>query len=223
MMKVVLVGDQTLIRKGLISMLSKQDTIEIAGEAENKRRALSLIQEEEPDLVIVDFHSEKESVLDMITEARQLGCICKFAVLIYSKDPMSFEQAKSLNAEGYISLEAHPEELIYALHVIQRGRKYYDPDIIDLMMQTQSKPSIDNSLLQLLTSKEREILQKLGIGFSNKQIAQTLYITENTVKKHVSQVLSKLDLCDRTQAALYANETGLVQYKHEITHVDVAN
>lgn len=83
-------------------------------------------------------------------------------------------------------------------------------------MQPQNQPLMDNSLVNLLTSKEKEILQKLGQGFSNKQIAENLYITENTVKKHVSQVLSKLDLGDRTQAALYANVTGLVEYKHKV-------
>lgn len=215
-MKIVLVDDQILIRKGLISLLSLQDTMEISGEAGSKKEALSLIEREKPDLVIVNFYSGRECRLEMITEARQLGCTCKFVILINSKDPLSFQHAKALDADGYISLEAHPEELVYAFQVIQRGRKYYDPDIIELMMQSQNEPRMDNSLLKLLTSKEKETLQKLGMGFSNKKIAETLFITENTVKKHVSHVLSKLDLGDRTQAALYANETGLVQYKHEL-------
>lgn len=215
-MKIVLVNDQTIIRKGLISILSLQDTMEVAGEASNKQEAFLLIQREKPDLAIVDFHLGKECGLDLITEARQIGGICKFAILTYSKDPMSFQRAKAMDVDGYISLESHPEELIYAFQMIHRGRKYYDPDIIDLLMHSQNKPRMDNSRVEQLTSKEREVLQKLGIGFSNKQIAENLFITENTVKKHVSQVLSKLDLGDRTQAALYANETGLVQYKHDV-------
>ncbi|MGN7408090.1 LuxR C-terminal-related transcriptional regulator [Sporosarcina sp. SAFN-010] len=215
-MKIVLVDDQTLIRKGLISFLSLQDMMEVSGEARNKQEALSLIQRENPDLVIVAFHLGEEWGLEVITEARKRGATCKFVILIYSKDPMSFQYATVMDVEGYISLEAHPEELIYALQMIQRGRKYYDPDIIDQLIQSQNSPHMDNSHVNLLTSKEKEILQKLGQGFSNKQIAENLYITENTVKKHVSQVLSKLDLGDRTQAALYANVTGLVQYKHEV-------
>ncbi|KAA0955966.1 response regulator transcription factor [Sporosarcina sp. ANT_H38] len=215
-MKIVVVDDQTIIRKGVISILSSQDTMEVSGEAGNKHEALLLIQREKPDLTIVDFHLGKESGLDLITEARQIGCTCKFAILTYSKDQKSFERAKVMDVDGYISLESHPEEIIYALQMIQRGRKYYDPDIIDLLMQAQKKPRIDNSRIEFLTSKEREVLQKIGVGFSNKQIAENLFITENTVKKHVSQVLSKLNLGDRTQAALYANETGLVQYKYDL-------
>jgi len=215
-MKIVLVDDQTIIRKGLISILSLHDTMEVTGEASNKQEALILIQSKKPDLAIVDFHLGKEWGLEVITEARQVGCTCKFAILTYSIDLISFERAKATDVDGYISLQSHPEELIYAFQMIQRGRKYYDPDIIDLLMQSQKKPRMDNSRVNLLTSKEREVLQKIGIGFSNRQIAENLYISENTVKKHVSQVLSKLELCDRTQAALYANETGLVQYKHDV-------
>lgn len=215
-MKIVVVDDQTLIRKGLISILSLLDSMEVIGEATNALEALPLIQREKPDLAVVDFHLGKECGLDLIKEARQMGCTCKFAILTYSKDLLSFELAKAMDVDGYISLEAHPEELIYAFHMIQRGRKYYDPDIIDLLMQPQKIPRIDNGRVGQLTSKEKEVLQKLGIGFSNKQIAENLFITESTVKKHVSQVLSKLNLVDRTQAALYANETGLVQYKYDV-------
>ena len=215
-MKIVLVDDQTIIRKGLISILSLYDTMEVTGEASNKQEALILIQSKQPDLAIVDFHLGKEWGLEVITEARQVGCTCKFAIITYSIDLVSFERAKATDVDGYISLESHPEELIYAFQMIHRGRKYYDPDIIDLLMQSQKKPRMDNSRINLLTSKEREVLQKIGIGFSNRQIAENLYISENTVKKHVSQVLSKLELCDRTQAALYANETGLVQYKYDV-------
>ena len=215
-MKIVLVDDQTIIRKGIISILSSQDTMEVSGEARDKREGLLLIQKEKPDLAIIDFHLGKECGLELITEAKQMGCTCKFAILTYSKDPKSFERAKALDVDGYISLEAHPEELIYAFQMIQRGRKYYDPDIVDLLMQSQKKPQMHSDLVEQLTSKEREVLQKLGIGFSNKQISKSLFITENTVKKHVSQVLSKLNLGDRTQAALYANETGFVQYKHDV-------
>ncbi len=215
-MKIVLVDYQTIIRKGLISILSSQDTMEVSGEASNKQDALLLIQREKPDLAIVDFQLGKECGLELIAEARQLGCTCKFAILTYSKDPVFFERAKAMDVDGYISLESHPEEFIYAFQMIQRGRKYYDPDIIDLLMQSQKKPGMDNSRVELLTSKEKEVLQNIGIGFSNRQIAKNLFITENTVKKHVSQVLSKLNLGDRTQAALYANETGLVQYKYDL-------
>lgn len=215
-MKIILVDDQTLIRKGIGSILSKQGMVQIAGEAKNKKEAVLLIQKEVPDLVLLDFYFNKECSVEVITEVRQLGIDCKFTMLMDAKDTLSFEVAIALDVEGYISLDAHPEELLYAMQVIKRGKKYYDPIIIDFIMQSRSIPILDDHRLSLLTAKEKEILQKLGIGFTNKQIAGSLFITENTVKKHVSQVLAKLELADRTQAALYANVTGLVQYNYEI-------
>jgi DNA-binding NarL/FixJ family response regulator len=209
-MKIIVVDDQTLVRKGVISILSLQDTLEVSGEAINKQDALILIQRERPDLAIIDFHLGRDCGLEVIVEARQVGTTCKFAILTYSKDLKSFERAKELDVDGYISLNAQPEELIYAIQVIQKGRKYYDPDIVDLLMNTQKAPWVDNKLMERLTSKEREVLKKIGMGFSNRQISESLFITENTVKKHVSHVLSKLSLGDRTQAALFASQVGLV-------------
>lgn len=215
-MKILLVNDQAIIRRGLISILSLEDNLEIIGEANNTQEALNLFQKEMPDLTIIDFQIGDESGLKLINEARKLGCTCKFAILTFSKDRESFQRALAIEVVGYISLNSHPEELIYALQMIQKGKKYYDPEFIEMLIQTQEESTIDDSRLALLTSKEKEVLEKLGMGFSNKQIAHSLYISENTVKKHVSQVLAKLELGDRTQVALFANETGLVQFKHDV-------
>ncbi|WP_339199740.1 response regulator transcription factor [Solibacillus sp. FSL R5-0449] len=215
-MKILLVDDQAIIRRGLISILSSDDKSEIIGEASDTQEALELLQKETPDLAIIDFQIGDECGLTLINEARKLGCTCKFAILTFSKDYESFQRAMAMDVVGYISLNSHPEELIYAMQIIKKGRKYYDPDLIDKLIQTQKESSIDDSRLALLTTKEKEVMQKLGMGYSNKQIAHSLYITENTVKKHVSQVLSKLELGDRTQVALFANETGLVQFKQDV-------
>ncbi|MBD8036609.1 response regulator transcription factor [Solibacillus sp. A46] len=215
-MKILLVDDQAIIRRGLISILSSDEELEIIGEADNTQEALNLFQKEMPDLAIINFHVGDECGLKLIKEARKLGGTCKFAILTFSKDRESFQRAMAMDVVGYISLNSHPEELIYAIQIIQKGKKYYDPDLIDMLVQTQKESPKDDSRLALLTSKEKEVLQKLGMGYSNKQIAHSLYISENTVKKHVSQVLSKLELGDRTQVALFANETGLVQFKHGV-------
>lgn len=215
-MKIVLANDQPLIRKGLIFTLSSSGAFEVVGEARNKRESLQFIQQESPDLFIVDFKLGHESGLDVIAEAKLLNSTCKFAILTVSQDLFLFDQARTIGVDGFISLQAVPEEFIYALHVIERGRKYYDPDMIDLLIQSQREPFVDNRPLDQLTVKEKEVLGKLGMGFSNKQIAHNLFITEHTVKKHVSQILAKLSLGDRTHAALYANETGLVKYRIDL-------
>lgn len=211
-MQIVIVDDHPLVRKGLTSILSIDGAIEILGEAANRNEALTLFHDTTPDLAIVDLRLANESGLELITEAKQQGIICKFVVLTSSTEEHDFKQAKEIGVDGYILKEALPEELIHALGVIGRGRKYYDPGVFDLVIKSKVSPFENDRHIEQLTPKEKEILLELGMGHSNKQISQALYITEYTVKKHVSQVLAKLDLADRTNAALYANAKGLVAY-----------
>jgi len=211
-MQIVIVDDHPLVRKGLTSILSTDGSMKVLGEAANRKEALTLFQKMKPDLAIVDLRLANESGLELITEAKQLGITCKFVVLTSSTDEHDFKQAKEIGVDGYILKEALPEELIHALGIIGRGRKYYDPGVFDLVSKMSESPFEEDGHIEQLTPKEKEVLLELGMGHSNKQISQTLYITEYTVKKHVSQVLAKLDLADRTNAALYANVKGLVTY-----------
>lgn len=211
MMKVVIVDDHPLVRKGLTSILSLDGTMEVLGEATNSREALELFQTTKPDLVLVDLRLGNESGLELITDAKRLGVNCKFVVLTSSSEENDFKKAKEIGVEGYILKEALPEELLHALTVIRKGRKYYDTAVLDLLMNS-NHPLVEDGHIEQLTPKEKEILIELGKGHSNKEISKTLYITEFTVKKHVSQVFAKLGLADRTQAALYANAKGLVTY-----------
>lgn len=211
-MQIVIVDDHPLVRKGLTSILTIDGAIEILGEAANRKDALTLFHDTTPDLAIVDLRLGNESGLELITEAKQQGITCKFVVLTSSTEEHDFKQAKEIGVDGYILKEALPEELIHALGVIGRGRKYYDPGVFDLVIKSKESPIENDRHVEQLTPKEKEILLELGLGHSNKQISQALYITEFTVKKHVSQVLAKLDLADRTNAALYANAKGLVAY-----------
>lgn len=211
MMKVVIVDDHPLVRKGLTSILSLDGTMEVLGEATNSREALELFNTIKPDLVLVDLRLGNESGLDLITDAKRLGLSCKFVVLTSSSEENDFKRAKEIGVEGYILKEALPEELLYALNIIRKGRKYYDTAVLDMLMNSRNIIEEDGHIEQL-TPKEKEILIELGKGHSNREISKILYITEYTVKKHVSQVFAKLGLADRTQAALYANAKGLVTY-----------
>lgn len=211
MMKVVIVDDHPLVRKGLTSILSLDGTMEVLGEATNSREALEHFNTFKPDLVLVDLRLGNESGLKLIKDAKRIGITCKFVVLTSSTEETDFKEAKEIGVEGYILKEALPEELLHALSVIRRGRKYYDTAVLDMLMNT-NQSVVEDEHIEQLTPKEKEILIELGKGHSNKEISKTLYITEFTVKKHVSQVFAKLGLADRTQAALYANAKGLVTY-----------
>lgn len=210
-MKIVIIDDHPLVRKGLASIFTLDGTMEVLGEAMNGKEAMELFNTFAPDLALVDLRLGVESGLDLITKAINQDITCKFVVLTSSTEEEDFKRAKEIGVDGYISKEALPEELIHALQIIGKGRKYYDPSVLDLIMNS-STPSEQQLSIEQLTPKEKEVLQELGKGFSNKEISRSLYISEYTVKKHVSQILSKLELADRTHAALYANAIGLVSY-----------
>lgn len=215
-MKVVLVDNQTLFRKGLISILSQKSAIDVLGGAKNKHEAISLIGREIPDVVIVDYYLGKESGLEVIRKAKQLGYTCNFLLLIHSKDRLSFEDVQMIDAEGYISLEAHPGELMYALEVIHSGRKYYDPNVIEMLIHSQNESPLDSSRVESLTMEEQGRFKKLEGALSTKLNHENLYITENVGKKHADQVAAKLNPNNRTQPSAYAYEAGFAKYRYNI-------
>lgn len=208
-MRVVIVDNYPVVRRGMAAVLEQLETFEVVGEASDGKEAMMKIADTQPDLAIIDLSLGMESGLDLIAKIKQHGLRCQFIVLTASPDKESFKKAKELGVSGYISKEALPEELVHALQMIDMGRSYYDSRILEQMV---SVPSERVSMINMLTPKETEVLIELGKGLSNKEISQMLFITEYTVKKHVSQVLGKLNLADRTQAALYANAMGLVRY-----------
>ncbi|WLR55488.1 response regulator transcription factor [Mesobacillus subterraneus] len=211
-MRIIIVDDHPLVRRGLGTILSGDKNIELVGEASTLEEALQVLKDTNPDLALIDLSLGDAYGLDIVETARTSGIQCKFVVLTSSAAPNDIKKAQSLHVDGFCLKEALPEELIYALQLIHKGRKYYDPAIMDVMMNSDFQMENEEDFLKELTPKEIEVLKELGRGFSNKEIAETLFITEYTVKKHVSQILSKLELADRTQAALLANSKGLVQF-----------
>lgn len=194
-MKIIIVDDHPLVRQGLASLISMEDDMELIGECSNVKEALLMIEEKKPDMAIIDLRLGKESGLDIVTSSKKTTC--KFVILTSSAAYIDFKKSEELNVDGYVLKEALPEELLYALRLVHKGRKYYDPVLMQYKMQVGNNFN--------LTLREIEVLHKLGEGLNNYQIAKDLCISENTVKKHVSQILAKLNLQDRTQAALYVN------------------
>lgn len=205
-MNIMLVDDHPLVRRGLYHVLSLEKDMEIVAEAGNKKEAMDQITKTTPDLVLVDLMLGKEYGIDFIKECIKQKSSSKFIVLTSSAKQRDFKNAEQAGVNGYILKDALPEELIYAIRVVHQGRKYYDPNLIDMIINGPQ----ENKLLNDLTEREIEVLMALGEGLCNKDIAKTLYIGECTVKKHVSQILEKLGVSDRTQAALFAFSHGLV-------------
>lgn len=198
-MKIIIVDDHPLVIKGLKMVLRDCHGLEIAGQATNSKETYELVETVKPDLMIVDLRLGKENGLDLIEKVRGIKTDCKFIVLTSSSSKSDFKKATELCVDGYISKEALPEEVMAAITMIKNGRKYYDPEMVQMIFCHK-----DDDAVHDLTAREFEVLLCLGKGMNNREIALNLYITEHTVKKHVSNILDKLVLTDRTQAALFA-------------------
>lgn len=211
---IMILDDHPLVRQGIRMVLSMEEQFDIAGEASNAEDALVLMDKVRPDIAMVDLNLGKDKGLDFIQRARERGHASKFLILTSSATGSELKLAQSLGVEGMCLKEALPEDLLYAVEVVARGRKYYDPVFMETLLADNAAAAVSHSDgLGELTPKELEVLILLGKGRPNKEIASELYITEFTVKKHVSQILSKLNLSDRTQAALFAMSRGLVRYE----------
>ncbi|MEK3883483.1 response regulator transcription factor [Paenibacillus sp. PL2-23] len=203
-LKVLVVEPFQLVRRGITSILSSDSAISICGEAENVREALEIVEKEHPDICIMNNRIHQQSGLDVIQKLMKTGTTCKFVYLTSVMTPSELDQSLNIGVQGVILKDSHPEELLFAVHTVHRGKKYYDFELLQPRLQ-DAQPDNEHQL----TSKEHEVLQCLSEGLSNKEIANRLYITEYTVKKHVSQVLAKLNLSDRTKAALYFHSNKL--------------
>ncbi len=202
-MKIGIIDDHPLVRQGLISVLSIYEDFEVVGEATNCREGIAMIMEKRPEIALIDLKLGNDCGFDIIREVKD-KTESRFVILTSSAEQGDFLQAELLDVDGYILKEALPEELIYGLRLIYKGRKYYDPGLVRLQMKRDDDP------LELLTQREKEVLLALGEGLSNREISERLYVTEHTVKKHVSQILSKLNLADRTHAVIFAYNRGLI-------------
>ncbi|MGN7454325.1 LuxR C-terminal-related transcriptional regulator [Paenibacillus pasadenensis] len=202
MIGVIVVDPYQLVRRGITSILSGVDSIQVVGEASDRKEAQSLIHSLRPDICIMNNRINQQSGLEVIGQLRQAGSSCLFVYLTSSMPPAELKRALELQVEGLVLKEALPEELIHAIRMISRGRKYYDVELLESRLTDQPA-----DITAGLTPKESEVLQMLSEGLSNKEIAARLVVTEYTVKKHVSQILSKLDLPDRTKAALYYHQS----------------
>jgi DNA-binding NarL/FixJ family response regulator len=204
-MRIVVIDDHPLVHQGIQMIANSSEELEVVGTASTGDEGVRLLRRAQPDVALVDLRLPGTTGLDIIEEAREEVPDCKFMILTSYSDEGDVRRAMSKNVDGYILKEAMPEELISALNLVARGRTYVDPTIMQTLFSNDHDPLDD------LTPRELQVLRALAKGLSNSDIAGQLYITESTVKKHVGQILSKLELTDRTQAALYAVSRGVAE------------
>jgi DNA-binding NarL/FixJ family response regulator len=210
MIKVLLVDDQHLIRQGLKVLLELEADLEIVGEAENGETAIHLIRELNPDVVLMDI---RMPIMDGVAATREIQKLfqnVKVLVLTTFDDDEYVKTAIQNGAMGYLLKDTPSEELAVAIRAVYKGYTQLGPGIVKKLL-TQFAPGTPIQIpspppnLAELTPREKEVLRLIATGASNREIAQKLYISEGTVKNHVTNILNRLSLRDRTQAAIFAN------------------
>jgi DNA-binding NarL/FixJ family response regulator len=212
---ILLVDDQPLFREGLRTLLSVQSDFEVVGEAANGEEALQLARSLLPSVVLMDLQMP---VLDGVAATRRLRDgqpQCRVIVLTtFDDDEMVFDGLRA-GALGYLLKDAPSEKLGEAIRLAARGESFLQPSIAAKVVaefaRLTSKPAINTqALIEPLSDREFEILRLIADGASNREIAETLFLAEGTVKNHVTNILGKLGVRDRTQAALKARRMGLI-------------
>ncbi len=211
--KILIVDDHAVVRDGLNALLAAEDGMQVVGSAANGVEAIGLAQQTKPDVVLLDLVMP---LMDGVQAAREIHKVCaqaRILVLTSFAENHQVYSAIKAGAMGYLMKDTSSDELIGAIRDAYIGKAILGPDIArKLMAEWQDEPA-EEPHREDLTEREVEILQQMALGKTNQDIANELVLSERTVRTHVTNILAKLDLSNRTQAVLYA-------IRHGIAHID---
>ncbi|MCM3767303.1 response regulator transcription factor [Neobacillus niacini] len=209
--RILIADDHHVVRRGLVFFLRTQENIEIIGEAKNGQEAVEMAGKLKPDLILMDLAMP---VMDGIEATRRIietQPHQKIMILTSFSDQNHVIPAIEAGASGYQLKDIEPEELVKSIRQLMQGENQLHPKAATHLLSRYTLKNEEQKPLDELTKREIEVLKEIASGKSNKEIAATLYITEKTVKTHVSSILAKLEVADRTQAALFAVRNGVVK------------
>lgn len=210
--RILVVDDHILFRKGLINLLASQEDMEVVGDADNGHEGLEKARDLMPDIILMDIAMPECNGLEATRLIKAEMPYARIVVLTVSEAETDLFQAIKDGAQGYLLKSLEPDELFRLLRGVQRGDAPLSPHMATKILAEFSQPKAEDQIPEdTLTGREREVLELLIWGKTNKQIASDLSITENTVKNHLKNILEKLHLQNRVQVAAYALKQGLLK------------
>lgn len=214
--RVLLVDDHQLVRAGLRALLASEATIDVIGEAADGVEAVHKAHALQPDVILMDLMMPHKTGIEAIVEINQKDPAARILVLTTSADHEHVMAAIKAGARGYLVKESAPRELVQAIHQVYRGESALHPSIARKLLLELNRPAPVPSTAESLSTRETEVLVLVARGDSNQTISDTLFISERTVRTHVSSILSKLHLANRTQATLYALKEQLTKLEDRV-------
>jgi two-component system, NarL family, response regulator LiaR len=205
MIRLLLVDDHVVVRQGLRMLLSARDDIEIVGEAGDGPQAVEMVKALKPNVVLMDLILPIFDGIEATRQIRALGQKTSVLMLTSIVQPHQIQEAIRAGAIGYVLKVTRAQDLIDAIYRAARGQRAIDPIAADALLDDMQQGSLSD-----LTPRELEVLREVALGRSNTQISERLHISEATVRSHIANLTSKLNLRDRTHATTFALKRGLV-------------
>ncbi|MFY9279403.1 MAG: response regulator transcription factor [Caldicoprobacterales bacterium] len=207
MIKVMIADDHSLMRKGLQQILELEKDIQVIAQAKDGNEAVEKALQSKPDIILMDINMPVKNGMQAINELKKNGCTARIIVLTIHEDREYLRKSMKAGASGYIMKDAESDHLIEAIRAVYNGETYIHPNITNDLIKENNDINSSDIIKKLeqdnLTQREIEVLLLIAEGKNNREIADELYISDKTVKNHVSNIFKKIDVSDRTQAAVY--------------------
>lgn len=213
--KVLVAEDHTIVRKGLCALLEAEADIDVVGEAENGRQAVEMVEELNPDVVLMDISMPELNGMDATRQLKKKLPDLKIIILsMHSNEEYIIETLRA-GASGYLIKRTAPSELIKAIHAAQEGKSFLSPSVskkvIDSLVRSKAEIDSEPRGLNRLSTREREILQLIAEGHTNREIAKQLYVSAKTIEVHKGNIQKKLKITGTAELTKYAIRKGLIE------------
>ena len=208
--KIMITDDHSMIREGLKSLLELDGDIEVIAEAENGEECLQKLLIVKPDVLLLDINMPKMNGLEVLKSLKDAKSKVKVIVLTVHNETEYLMKAVEIGINGYVLKDSESAELKKAIFTIYDGENYIQPSLIPALNSKMIEKNEDEIKLESLTRRELQVLKELAVGKFNRDIAKEMEISERTVKNHISSIFKKLDVTDRTQAAVFAIRNNLI-------------
>lgn len=208
--EIMIADDHSMVREGLKQLLELDGDIVVIGEASDGVECLKLLETNIPQVLLLDINMPNMNGLEVLEKIKEKKIDTKVIILTVHNEIEYLLKAVEIGIDGYMLKDSDSNELKKAISSVIQGENYIQPDLIPLLNSKMIERDIDKEKLELLTKREIEVLKLLSYGFYNKDIGEKLNISERTVKNHISSIFRKIEVADRTQAAIFAIRNNLI-------------
>ena len=208
--KIVIVDDHSIVREGLKQLLELDGDVEVIGEASDGVECLNLLKKIVPQVLLLDINMPNMNGLEVLERLKENNVDVKVVILTVHNEIEFLLKAVEMGIDGYLVKESDSAELKKAIFHVIEGETYIQPSMIPLLNSKMVERNVDKEKIALLTRREMEVLKLLSVGLYNKEIGEKLNISERTVKNHISSIFKKIEVTDRTQAAVFSIRNKLI-------------